>query len=139
MGGGGRRSLGVYEDATIIITGDHAAAISDRKDVEGSRVTALLVKPSGASEGAVTENRAKVCQADLFATLFDSEGLTDAPVTDGISVLDADENAERVRKYLFQRTNDASDEIVEYEIRGNANDFSNWYIVERTQIGDIYK
>ncbi len=133
------KRLGVYEDATIIITGDHAAAISDRKDVEGSRVTALLVKPSGASGGGITENSAKVCQADLWTTLFDSEGLDDAPNTDGISVLDADQNGERIRKYLFQRSNDASDEIVEYEIRGNANDFSNWYIKKRTQIGDIYK
>ena len=80
------KELGLYEDATIIITGDHASAISDTKDLSGSRVTALMVKKKGESGTPMAVNSAPVEQGQLLATIFQSEGIT--PKNDyGTSIL----------------------------------------------------
>ena len=132
------KRLGVYEDATIIITGDHAAAKSDSKPVEGARVTTLLIKPSGSFEGGITENSAPTCQSDLWRTIFSSEGLDVPEDCGGEDLLTISENTVRTRRYVFHRMNgDTAEEII-YEIVGDANDFSNWKIVSRKEIQRIY-
>ena len=132
------KRLGVYENATVMITGDHAAAISDRKPVEGARVTAMLVKPSGVSNGGVVTNTAQCAQEDIWATVFDCEDLTDAPKTDGTSFFDIDENTERERRYIFHRHLGDSAEEMEYRIKGNANVFDNWVLVGTRPIHAIH-
>lgn len=45
------KRLGVYEDATIVITADHGQWPSngDREPMTGPRLTALFVKPAGSA------------------------------------------------------------------------------------------
>ncbi len=133
------KKQGLYEDATIIITGDHARAISDRRDVEDSRVTALFVKPSGSAGTALAYSSAPVCQENLRAEIVKSAGL----VTEndyGPAFSDIAEDADIARKYCFERTlEDGTHQIVEYRVVGDANDFSNWSIVDRRDIGKLYK
>ena len=133
------KQAGLYEDATIIITGDHARAISDREDVKAPRVTALFVKPSGQADTALTYSSAPVCQENLRAEIIKSEGiLTETDYGNAFS--DIEENADVVRKYCFEKTlEDGTHQIVEYRVTGDANVFSNWEIVDRRNIGKLYK
>jgi hypothetical protein len=142
------KRLGLYEDATIVITGDHPAALSDSKLIgeasksdNGTRVTAMLFKKSGVSEGALVTNTAQISQDQLWATIFESEGLLSEKV--GESFFDIPEGEDRVRRYLFERSvyvgDDRADEIVEYKITGTARQAENWEIVEHRQVGKIYK
>ena len=133
------RRLGLYEDATIIITGDHAAAMSDTKDPEGSRVTTLLVKRKGESGTPLKVNSAPVEQYQIRATILASEGIT--PAEDyGPTVFEIPENSDRKRYYRFQKTvTGGDDELVVYEVVGDAKDFDNWTLVDRINVGNLYK
>lgn len=133
------KQLGLYEDATIIITGDHASAISDRRDVEGARVTALFVKRSGDAGTPLAFSSAPVCQGDLLAEIVSSAGLSTTH-SYGVAVSDVGEKDARIRKYYFEKTlEDGTHQIVEYRVTGDANDFGNWEIVARRDIGKLYK
>lgn len=129
------KRLGVYEDATIIITGDHAYAVSDTEPVADKRITAMFVKPSGVSEGAIVTSNAPTCHDDVWPTIFASEGLKHYPEVQGRSMLDIGENEQREREYIFHRLvsgkNEGPMEEIFYKITGSARDFSNWEIVER--------
>lgn len=133
------KELGLYEDATIIITGDHAAAISDTKDLSGSRVTALMVKPKGESGTPMTYNSAPVEQGQLLATIFESEGIV--PKNDyGTSIFDVQEGDDVVRYYHFQKTVSGGDDVlVVYEVVGDAKNFKNWTKIKEINVGNLYK
>ena len=144
------KRLGLYEDATIIITGDHPAALSDtkligetgRSDDNGTRVTAMLFKRAGESGTSLKTSTAQISQDELWATIYESEGLT--YLKEGDSFFDIAEGEERVRRYLFEWAvylddGGRADEIVEYRITGSARDRENWEIAERTVVGRIYK
>ena len=139
------KELGLYEDATIIITGDHGwhGGSDTTLPTESGYplITTLLVKESGASEGALKTSSAPVMQGDIIPTILKSEGITTA--TDfGMSVFDVPEDQPRKRKYNFQSlqyTNGETDyEVIEYEIVGRARDLKSWTIVDRYRVGDIY-
>ncbi len=143
------KRLGVYEDATIIITGDHPAALSDSKLIgeasksdNGTRVTAMLFKASGESGYDMKTSKAQISQDELWATIFESEGLMNLKI--GESFFDIGEDEQRARRYFFEMSakNDAgekADKIVEYKIEGTARDRDNWVIDRITEIGNIYK
>jgi hypothetical protein len=140
------KALGLYEDATIIITGDHGWHGGSDIEVPLLRphVTALFVKESGRAGEALKVNRAPVAQADIIPTILYSEGL----ITDGSfgkTVFEYTEGEARTRKYNFQslQYNAAGDidyEVVIYEIVGRARDFENWKLVSRDDyVGNIYQ
>ncbi|MBE6662063.1 MAG: hypothetical protein E7606_02135 [Ruminococcaceae bacterium] len=132
------KALGLYEDATIIITGDHARAMDDTVDVEGARVTALFVKESGSHGTPLADSSAPVCQENLRAEIVKSAGLK-TQNDYGAAFSDIDEDADIVRKYYFEKSNGDKDEIVVYHVKGDAKDFDNWTLHERLVIGEIYK
>lgn len=134
------KAKGVYENATIIITGDHASAVNDSKDVGNARITSLLVKEKGQSGTAFKISEAPVSQENLIPTIIKSSGVTPS-VEYGKAYSEVKVGDDVVRKHLFQKTVDSekADEIVEYEIKGSARDFSNWTLKERHVIGKIYK
>ena len=133
------KQAGLYEDATIIITGDHASAVSDKRDVADSRVTALFVKPSGSAGTELTYSSAPVCQENLRAEIVKSAGLT-TEQDYGPAFSDIAENADIERKYCFEKSlEDGTHQIVEYRVVGDANDFDNWSIADRRDIGKLYK
>lgn len=133
------KRLGLYEDATIVITGDHAAALSDTEDLSGSRVTTLLVKKKGESGTPLKTNSAPVEQFQIRASILESEGI----VTEndyGPSIFDIPENASVKRYYRFQKSvKNGDDELVVYEVVGDAKDFKNWTLVERINVGELYQ
>ena len=131
------KRLGVYEDATIIITGDHASIGSDTKEPSYAYVTALFVKPAGVSEGETVNNYAQLDVDNVLATIKEATGIaTDVP-----TVFEVAEGEEQVRQLMFQRAfkNESGKTVYEnivYEIRGNGKDFANWTIVERYDLVD---
>lgn len=121
------KELGLYEDATIIIVGDHDDIVSEA-NLNEAHVTALFVKESGASTGEMKVSSAPVSHADLFATVFRSEGLeTDEH---GPSVFEIPEDSDRKRTYYYQGCfgTDGNKYYMcsEYEISGSAKDYNNW-------------
>ncbi len=133
------KRLGVYENSTVIITGDHAAPMSDTKPVEGTRVTSMLVKPKGVSEGETVQSSAQVCQDDLWATIFDCEGFDGAPDLGGRSFFEVGEDEVRERRYVFHRKDGKSAEELVYRIVGSANDFDNWTLVSTRPIHGVHE
>ena len=117
------KRLGVYEDATIIITGDHGKAMAeeDPSDPFAPKLTAMFVKPSGSSGVPLKTSQAQVSHEDLWATVFKSEGLG-GNTWAGMSVFDVPEDSDRVRKqyyYVGKRNVKGIDEYI-YEITGPA-------------------
>lgn len=128
------KRMGVYDDATIIITGDHANIGSDSEDPYNPHITSLFVKPSGVSEGEMAVSSAQVSQDELFATILAAAG-ADKADDFGSTVFEISEDEDRKRRYCFQRYQDSGYEIVEYEIVGDSDDFDNWHIVNRYELG----
>ena len=143
------KRLGLYEDATIVITGDHPAALSDTKLIgeasksdNGTRVTTMLFKRSGESGTALKTNKAQISQDELWNTIYESEGLT--TLKTGDSFFDIPEGVDRERRYLFELSvtredKSRADEIVTYKIVGSARYRDNWSIENRRVVGKIYK
>ena len=135
------KELGIYENSTIIITGDHSSIGSDTKDPYYAHLTALFVKPSGVGEGELKTSSAPIAQGDIHATILDSEGIENT-LDYGISAFELDEDTERERSYHFQRyiKDDGIYEVVKYKIVGAAKRFTNWTVVERIKLDkSIYK
>lgn len=133
------KARGLYNDSTIIIVGDHAAAISDKKELSGVRRTALLVKPAGQSRGNIKINSSYVSHENLWATALKSEGLA-YEYDFANSVFEANTNRQTIRKYVFQRMDSGFFENITYSICGSSKDFDNWTIVDRENIeGSVHK
>lgn len=123
---------GLYEDATIIITGDHGDSVNNYAKVTQPRLTALFVKPSGASGTPLTVSHAPVSHDNLWATIAESEGIT-LPLDCEDSVWDVAEagNWDTVtRPYFFHRWGAGFFEIFPFEITGSARDFDHWTLLE---------
>ncbi len=132
------KRMGVYENATILILGDHASIGSDRKDPYYAHMTSLLVKPAGVSEGATVTSSAPITTTDIHATILAAAGI-DLP-EDKRTVFEIPEDEIRTRRYLFQRTGDPQVECLTYEIIGDGRDFDNWRIIDRYYAeGSLYR
>lgn len=138
---GAMKENGVYEDATIIITGDHGFAETDYGELESARLTALLVKPSGVGTGEISTSSSPVSHENLWGTIFESEGIEPdgefAP-----SVFDVAGNSDSDRYFYWHkltRSKTSYSELI-YKISGDAGDFSNWSLVSVDERpGTIYK
>ena len=119
------KRLGVYEDATILITGDHGAALNDTREVREPRLTALFAKPSGSGSEPLRISAAQVSHEDLWATVFRSEGL-DGAGDYGTSVFEVAEGTDRTRYHRWQTYMRRSLDEYVYEVTGAGKTFSNW-------------
>ncbi len=133
------KELGIYDNATIIITGDHASIGSDTQvPLKWAYITPLFVKPASKADGALETSTAPVYHGDLFATIIKSEGI--ASDTDfGKSVFEFAEGEDRVRPFYFQRYEKIDGKVnyeqYIYEIHGKAAIYENWVLSENYYIG----
>ncbi len=138
------KRLGVYDNSTIIITGDHCSIGSDSEvPLRWAHVTPLIVKPSSAADGELAVSGAPVTHADIFPTILESEGINGGSPL-GESVFDVSATETRKRTYYFQKyevvDGSTNYEMVIFEIDGLAFDYSSWTIVDRYYLGkSIYK
>ncbi len=130
------KDLGIYEDSTIIITGDHAMLSSDTADLDNPFITALLVKQSGQSGTPMSTSYAPVCQDNMFAEIVKSANIK-TNNDYGTAYSDIPEDATLTRTMFFQKMGD-SDENVTYEITGSGLVWDNWDVVDRQDIGGVY-
>ena len=134
------KELGVYDDATIVITGDHPAARNDFVNPSEPRLTSLFVKPSGSSGEPLKYSSAQVSQENLIPTLVKSSGIetendygtTYFEVPDG-------QNVKRYHKFELAIDSTKSTQLTVYEVNGDGTDFDNWKIVDNIDIGSLYK
>ena len=116
---------GLYENATIIITGDHG--IVDEQGFDKPNLTALFVKPSGVGSGKLKISYAPTCHKNLWATIFKSENIT----TDkdyGPSVFDIAEDAVVERYITSHGWSEFS--AYTYKVVGDARNFDNWELID---------
>ena len=127
------KARGVYDNATIVITGDHSFAHDDFKNIKEPRLTALLVKKAG-DTGAFKISQAQTSHKDIWATIFDSEGLDDRISELGenynTSIFTIGEDENRERTMVWHTFSLDCDEYY-YTITGKGKDYpKNWHQTE---------
>jgi len=131
------KALGLYKDATIVITADHGKA-RDFYQLDAPSAIGFFVKPRGAEGTPPARNHAPVSHENLLPTILKSEGLDYAPF--GVSAFDVPEGSDVVRRFYHRYDVWEGDTFIEhrvevFEIQGHAGDFSNWRkIDDRTAV-----
>ncbi len=136
------KALGIYENSTIIITGDHAgphAWTNDLTEYTQPMNTALLVKPKGAHGTQFKTSKAPVSQENFLAEIVKSANLkTDHDYGKAYSDISEDDNILRNHYFITFTGSKRKDELVTYEITGDGTDLSNWRVINRKEVGSIY-
>ncbi len=130
------KRLGVYDNATIIITGDHCSIGSDSAvPLRYAHVTPLFVKPASTVGGKLQVSSAPVSHEDVFPTILKSENITGASDF-GKTVFDIPTDEVRERFYYFQKLNTYTNyDMVVFTINGKAADYGNWKILNSYSLG----
>ena len=132
------KRLGIYDDATIVITGDHPRARDDKKIPEQPRLTSLFVKPAG-SRGELAYSNAQVSQENFIPTLVKSSGIK-TENDYGRTYFEVPEGENTVRYHKFELSG-TPNKIVVMKVTGKGEDFSNWQIESYIEpaSGSFYK
>ena len=120
------RESDLYDNSTIIITGDHPDAVDDQSEVKQPRRTALFIKPSNSSSEPLKTSQAQVSQTNIWPTIFKSENIE---YTGTKSAFEIDENEDQIRYHHFHTYNFPLIDYV-YKITGNGKLFENWEKVD---------
>ena len=129
---GRMKELGIYEDATIIITADHGSAVSDRKPLQKATRIGLFYKPSGSADTPLTWSAAPVCTDNISATLAKAAGIGDlTPYGTPLEEIGEEDTVERYYyKSVTAEGSYGEKEVYVYTVTGDAADFSNWTVKE---------
>lgn len=132
------KELGIYEDATILITADHGSAVDDTKPVQKETRIGLFYKPSGKAGVPLELSSAQVCTGNLPATILKNAGID---YSDFGRALDEIGEDEEVTRYYFKSicTADGESTVCMYSVKGDASDFDNWKLEEEFPVtGSFY-
>ena len=129
------KELGVYKDATIIITGDHGDPVDDYVPLTKATRIGLLYKPSGSEGTPLAESKAPVCTDNIPALILKSAGAS----FDGYSLPfdEVGEDDDTVRfhyKSTASKTDNRESVLYTYKVVGDAADFNNWEIIDVSEI-----
>lgn len=131
---------GLFDDAAIIITTDHArppGTAGNVSDVCDSRVSTLMIKPSGTGRtGALNVSNKQVCQNNLRSSIISYFGLDAAPYGRTIESIGEDEEMTRTL-WMRGESGEVKDKLYTFRIKGDANDFSNWELIEERKMKHI--
>lgn len=121
------RRLGLYENATIIITADHGDNFENGAVLPEKVNIILYVKPKGSAEEPLRYSEAYASQCDLLPTLAGEVGIA-AEDGQGIDLLSSEAyNQERERFHYFHVVENMKQIAVRtYRIKGSSLDFNNW-------------
>lgn len=130
------KELGVYDNSTIIIAGDHGIPYTETEDldaqVESGVKTCIMVKPRNTDAQGSSVSHAQVSAADIIPTIVKDAGLK-TENSYGRGVFDIGEN-ENVSRTFYQSVYSPAEHKLcfnKYSIEGDATDISNWKIAER--------
>lgn len=131
------KELGIYEDATIIITADHGEHQGDTRPVLAETRIGLFYKPSGSAGEKLRWSSAQVCTDNLPATIIKSVGGDYSAYGRPLDEIGEDEDITRVY-YKSVTESGSSNEIglYTYHVIGDASDFKNWTQVDYCDITD---
>ncbi len=129
------KELCIYDDATIIITGDHGMHQGDTKPVLAATRTGLFYKRSNSSGKKFHWSSAQVCTDNIPATIIKSVGgdysLYGQP-------LDEIGEFEEITRYYYKSASSSGSydeaKFFVYEITGDAADFDNWKLIRTEDI-----
>lgn len=131
------KKLGIYDNSTIIVLGDHGRApveieVDDKDGLESAITTALLVKPAGAQAAPMKLDRNSELSNDFFAaSILEYAGIDHADY--GYSYNDVIENELHPDRYLQTFDFGGYGRVIYkalYKINGDARDFDNWELQE---------
>ena len=129
------KELGVYDNSTIIISGDHGIPHGEfsplHEQIEEGVTDAIFIKPRNAKNEKLKVSSAEVSVADIIPTIVKDAGLkTDKNY--GESVFDIPEGKNRTRVFYQSVYNLDSHRVGlnKYEINGDAHDINNWELTE---------
>ena len=119
------KRLGIYENANIIITGDHGAPRSEWERLKEALQTGLFVKRKGEVGTSLAVNHAPVNSDNFRGSMMKMAGLNDPSYPE--AYWEVEEGSDRIRPYFFRVNVDWRDGIVEeFAIQGPGDNFGNW-------------
>jgi arylsulfatase A-like enzyme len=122
------QDIGMYKDATIIITADHGENYVTT-ELEQNTNPILFIKPKGVgSDGEMAISDIYASQIDLLPTICSVYGINHDE-SDGLNLLDTKgEDKTRVRYHNYTVVeNTIQVATLKYEIIGSSLDFNNWH------------
>jgi arylsulfatase A-like enzyme len=124
------KELGLYENSTIIITGDHGYSLdfeaNEYAPLSEPVVTACFVKLAAASEEPLEVSMAAVDDDNMRATIIQAAGGDSSAY--GPTYAEAhDPNVPR--RYITSSTDDKFLEV--FDVIGDANDWSSWHLLKQ--------
>lgn len=127
------KELGLYDNATIIITADHGNWYLTSGPLDKPTSPIMLVKPAQSAEKnsePIKVSNSPVWAPDVLATVVDAMGGDGTKY--GSVIGDVPEGTDRERLY-YMTTSDGTNDVslIEYSIDGNVNDFSSWHLTGR--------
>lgn len=132
------KRLGVWDDSTIIILGDHGRPPNETDGVfnlklKSAITTALLIKPAGAGNDPIAFDRDSELSNDYFgASVLEFAGIDHGDY--GLSYNDVIENDLHPERYLQSvkfLNYGALKYTARYRITGDARDFDNWELLPK--------
>lgn len=133
------KRLGLYEDATILITGDHPWGRTNAKEPAEPRLTPVFVKPAGTSDDPLRVSSAQVSQENNMQAFLVKSSDLQTEHNYGISYLDVPEDQNVIRHHIITLNKQGSYRILRYTINGSGNDFANWEKTDSIPIGYLYR
>lgn len=134
------KELGIYKDATIIITGDHADLKADSDTYTEPMLTALLVKNKGEDSTPLKTSKAPVSQANLHASVVKGSQLTTShDYGKAYDEIAEGEAVTRTHYFQLHTGSERKDKNITYKITGDGTLFANWEIISENEIGYTYK
>ncbi len=128
------KELGIYQDATIIITGDHGNAVSDRKPIQKATRIGLFYKAAGSAGTPLAVSAAPVSTDNIAPTILKAVGADYSLYGKALDEVGQDEALVRVvYKSVIGEGSGKEIGFYTYEITGDAADFANWKIVDYTE------
>lgn len=128
------KALDLYQDATIIITGDHGARSSDTRLPEAAMATGLFVKPAGQAGSPLVINPAPVSSDNFQATIYQAAGLDASAYGRGYFDVSPHEFVVRLVYHRLYASDSGPARLLTYQIVGDANDFDDWILVEEKEL-----
>ena len=129
------KTLGQYQNSTIIIMADHGIHSEQTAPTLGSpNVAGLLVKPAGAAGTALTVNDAPVSVANFLPTLLSQAGLP--PHGQPYDQVALDSSAPRQFTWIRWSSPDNPAYAEQYQIVGDARQWSNWRLTDQFNLDE---
>lgn len=129
------KALGIYENATIIITADHGEAHKMWQEPFQGVQIAFFYKPSGSSETPLVWSDAQVSTCNIPATIAQAVGADPSQFGTALENI-GNETVDRTFYRVYGNENGSDKELYldRYTISGNAKDFSNWKLEETRDV-----